>query len=102
MNVAATTTATGLTALACLLASAPAPAWSAAPGGNAPMCVAVWQTTGRFTKTGYARNDCKTRMRLKLLWGRGTDGDCQTADPGKTISSQVFRGVRSFNGADTC
>ncbi|GAB2957673.1 hypothetical protein ACFMQL_38970 [Nonomuraea fastidiosa] len=102
MNLAARTMTTGLAALACLFASAPAPAWSAAPEGNAPMCVAVWQTTGRFTKTGFARNDCKTRLRLKIMWGRGMDGDCQTVDPGKTISSQVFRGVRSFDGANTC
>ncbi|MEV4477249.1 hypothetical protein ACFFR3_37490 [Nonomuraea salmonea] len=93
-------TITGVTALACALTQTPA--WSAAPAGNAPMCVAVWQTTGRITQTGYARNDCQSRLRLKIIWGRGGDGDCQTVDPGKTISSQVFRGVRAFDGANTC
>lgn len=84
------------------ITTGPAAAWAAAPAGSAPICVAVWQSTGRITKTGYARNDCKSRVRLKIKWARGTDSDCQTVDPGQTISSQVPRGVRSFDGADTC
>ncbi|MCF6470431.1 hypothetical protein FAF44_18805 [Nonomuraea sp. MG754425] len=78
------------------------PALAAVPVGNAPMCVTVWQTTGRITKTGFARNDCKSRLRLKIKWARGTDSDCQTVDPGQTISAKVPRGVRAFDGADTC
>ncbi|MGW2217886.1 hypothetical protein ACWCSD_23125 [Nonomuraea sp. NPDC001684] len=77
------------------------PAWGA-PAGNAPSCVTVWQNTGTITKTGYARNDCGYRLRLKIIWARGTDGACQTVDPGETIYSRVPRGVRTFDGADTC
>ncbi|GAA3687653.1 hypothetical protein GCM10022224_061050 [Nonomuraea antimicrobica] len=91
---------TALTITCCTLT--PVPAQAATPVGNAPMCVAVWQTTGRITKTGHARNDCDTRLRLRIAWSRGTDSACETVDPGKTISSRVPRGVRSFNGADTC
>ncbi|MEO3889492.1 hypothetical protein [Nonomuraea sp. B5E05] len=87
--------------LTATFASAP-PAIAAAPAGNAPSCVAVWQTTGTFTKKGYARNDCDRRLRLKIKWARGTDGACHTVDPGHTIYSQVARGPRTFDGADTC
>jgi hypothetical protein len=100
MRPAVRTVLAVVAATSCALTSTPAMA--AAPAGNAPMCVAVWQTTGRITKTGYARNDCTSRLRLKLKWARGTDSACQTVDPGETIWHQVPRGVRSFDGADTC
>ncbi|MFG6192141.1 hypothetical protein [Nonomuraea sp. JJY05] len=90
-----------LTLTCCALASS-RPAQAAAPAGNAPTCVTVWQTTGRITKTGYARNDCGRTLRLNIVWARGTDGECSTVRPGGTISSQVARGVRTFDGADTC
>ncbi len=90
-----------LTTTACLITAA-GPALAAAPAGNAPSCVAVWQTAGSITKTGYARNDCDHRLRLKIKWARGTDGSCHTVDPGQTIYSQVARGPRTFDGADTC
>ncbi|MEV4096123.1 hypothetical protein [Streptosporangium saharense] len=70
--------------------------------GNAPTCVTVWQKTGRITKTGYARNDCKGTLNLKIVWAHGADGSCQTVRPGWTISSQVARGGRTFDGASTC
>lgn len=89
-----------LAAAGCIINSTPALA--AAPAGNAPACVTVWETTGRVTKTGYVRNDCSYRLRLKIKWARGTDSACQTVDPGQTVSSQVPRGIRSFDGADTC
>jgi hypothetical protein len=89
------------TAAGCLLTLA-TPAAAAVPAGNAPSCVAVWQTKGIVTKTGYARNDCRYRLRLKIKWARGTDGDCSTVDPGRTISSKVARGPRNFDGADIC
>ncbi|MFG1946751.1 hypothetical protein [Nonomuraea sp. NPDC048826] len=94
------------TLLACAAAGfllpAAGPAAAAVPVGNAPSCVAVWQTKGTVTKTGYARNDCGKRLRLKIKWARGTDGDCYTVDPGETISSKVARGPRAFDGADVC
>jgi len=93
--------ATALTAAACLVATA-GPALAASPAGNAPSCVAVWQDTGTITKTGYARNDCSGRLRLKIKWARGTDGSCHTVDPGRTIYSRVARGPRTFDGADSC
>ncbi|WP_049574330.1 hypothetical protein [Nonomuraea sp. SBT364] len=96
-------TRTSLTAAALVCgALAPAAPALAAPAGNAPECVAVWQSTGRVTKTGYARNDCGKRLRLKIVWARGTDGACFTVDPGQTISSQVPRGIRTFDGANSC
>ncbi len=70
--------------------------------GNAPTCVTVWQHTGRITKTGYARNGCRGTLNLKIVWAHGADGACQTVKPGRTISSQVPRGVRTFDGASTC
>ncbi|NUR84670.1 MAG: hypothetical protein HOY71_11350 [Nonomuraea sp.] len=82
--------------------SAAAPAMAAAPAGNAPGCVTVWQTTGRITKTGHARNDCDYTMHLKIVWAHGADGDCFTVQPGESIYSTVARGVRSFDGADVC
>ncbi|GAA3693317.1 hypothetical protein GCM10022224_068560 [Nonomuraea antimicrobica] len=92
---------TALTLACCAFATA-APAQAAAPAGNAPSCVVVWQTTGTVTKTGYARNDCSSTLRLKIIWARGTDGDCRTVRPGGTIWSKVARGVRTFDGANTC
>ncbi|MGI5271181.1 hypothetical protein ACQEUU_18640 [Nonomuraea sp. CA-218870] len=94
------------TLLACAAAggilTAAGPAVAAVPAGNAPSCVAVWQTKGTVTKTGYARNDCGRRLRLKIKWARGTDGSCRTVDRGRTISSKVGRGPRTFDGADLC
>jgi hypothetical protein len=66
------------------------------------MCVTVWQTTATLTKTGYARNDCGHTMGLKIRWARGADGDCRTVHPGETVWSKVARGIRAFDGADTC
>lgn len=83
------------------LASSP-PVQAAMPAGNAPTCVTVWQTTGRITKTGYARNDCGRTMNLKIVWAHGTDGQCFTVRAGGTISSKVPRGIRTFDGASTC
>lgn len=77
-------------------------ATAAAPLGNAPQCVTVWERVGRVTKTGYARNDCSRTLRLKIVWARGTDGPCSTVRPGGTIWAKVARGVRSFDGASTC
>ncbi|MFF4415560.1 hypothetical protein ACFYY8_23760 [Streptosporangium sp. NPDC001559] len=71
--------------------------------GNAPSCVTVWQKTGRITKTGYARNDCRGRtLNLKIVWAHGADGSCHTVRPGGTISSKVARGGRTFDGANIC
>ncbi|NBE95290.1 hypothetical protein FE391_16940 [Nonomuraea sp. KC401] len=95
----ATLTASALALTGALASASPA---AAAPAGNAPSCVAVWQTTGTITKTGYARNDCGRRLRLKIKWARGTDGACHTVDPGRTIYSKVARGPRTFDGADSC
>lgn len=95
------TTLIASTAAGCLLVLA-TPAVAAIPAGNAPSCVAVWQRTGTVTKTGYARNDCGRRLRLKIKWAHGTDGRCYTVDPGQTISSKVSRGPRTFDGADLC
>ena len=95
---------TTLTLACCTLTAATLPAHAAAalPAGNAPSCVTVWQTTGTITKTGYARNDCGRTLRLKIIWAHGTDGDCHTVNPGGTIWSKVARGVRSFDGANSC
>ncbi|WP_043614188.1 hypothetical protein [Nonomuraea candida] len=97
------TARTALTALAftCALAAA-APGAAAMPAGNAPSCVAVWHNTGTITKTGYARNDCGHRLRLKIVWAHGSDGACHTVDPGQTISSKIPRGPRTFDGANSC
>ncbi|KAB8188572.1 hypothetical protein FH608_043155 [Nonomuraea phyllanthi] len=89
-------------AVTCCAVAATPPAWAAAPAGNAPSCVTVWEKTGRITKTGYVRNDCGSKLRLKIKWARGTDSACQTVEPGETIWSQVPRGIRSFDGADGC
>lgn len=101
MRESAKAALTAFTLTWCVLAPA-LPAQAAAPAGNAPTCVTVWQTTGRITKTGYARNDCGRTLRLNIVWARGTDGECYTVRPGETISSKVARGVRTFDGADTC
>ncbi|WP_188190558.1 hypothetical protein [Nonomuraea sp. SYSU D8015] len=69
--------------------------------GKIPGCVSVWQTTGKITKTGYAYNGCKYRVRMKIVWGWGGDGPCTTVSPGGTIYSKVARGKR-FDGAKTC
>ncbi|GAA3590224.1 hypothetical protein GCM10022419_085990 [Nonomuraea rosea] len=89
-------------ALACCALTTTSPAHAAVPAGNAPLCVSVWHTSGTITKTGYARNNCGGTLRLKIVWAHGTDGDCYTVRPGGTIWSKVARGVRSFDGADTC
>ncbi|MEV4468094.1 hypothetical protein [Nonomuraea sp. NPDC049504] len=95
-------TLTALAAACCALGAATAPAQAVAPAGNAPSCVVVWQTTGTITKTGYARNDCSRTLRLKIVWAHGTDGQCHTVRPGGTIWSKVARGVRTFDGANSC
>lgn len=93
--------ATSLLALPGAATAATASA-TAAPAGDAPSCVTVWQRTGTVTKTGYARNDCGYTMNLKIVWAHGVDGSCQTARPGATISSKVPRGPRNFDGAGRC
>ncbi|MGV9306850.1 hypothetical protein ACWENQ_12855 [Nonomuraea sp. NPDC004354] len=99
MRLIALAASTLLTAgLLCL----PGPAAAAVPSGNAPSCVTVWEHVGRITKTGYARNDCRSTLNLKIVWARGTDGPCRSVRPGQTISTQVPRGVRSFDGANLC
>lgn len=75
---------------------------AAAPMGNAPSCVTVWQRIGTVTKTGYARNDCRRTLRLKIVWAHGADGACTTVAPGATLKSKVPRGPRTFDGASTC
>ncbi|MFF3670698.1 hypothetical protein [Microtetraspora malaysiensis] len=90
----------GITLLA--LQGTAAASTSAAPMGNAPTCVTVWQQTGTITKTGYARNDCGYTLNLKIVWAHGTDGSCRTARPGVTISDKVSRGLMSFDGANRC
>ncbi|WP_344970337.1 hypothetical protein [Streptosporangium fragile] len=70
--------------------------------GNAPSCVAVWHKVGNVTKTGYARNDCSKRLRLKIVWAHGADGACHTVDPRKQIKHKIPRGPRTFDGASTC
>ena len=77
-------------------------ATAAAPLGNAPQCVTVWERVGRVTKTGYARNDCRRTLRLKIVWRHGVDGSCSSVAPGRQISSKVPRGPRVFDGADVC
>lgn len=96
-----TTLATALTSGLVLLALPAAPA-AAVPAGNAPSCVTVWERTGWVTKTGYARNDCRETMNLKVIWAHGSDGSCQTARPGATVSSKIPRGPRTFDGASRC
>ncbi|MEU4546033.1 hypothetical protein [Nonomuraea dietziae] len=99
-----TLTAAGLVLTSSLLAipGQAVASTAAIPAGNAPSCVTVWEHTGRITKTGYARNDCPHTLNLKIVWARGTDGPCRTVRPGQSISTQVPRGVRSFDGADLC
>lgn len=87
------------------LTQAPASAGVAAPAaasGNAPRCIAVWQRTGSVTKTGYARNDCGSRMNIKIVWAHGGDGPCSSVAPGQTLKHRIPRGPRSFDGASTC
>ncbi|GAA2387991.1 hypothetical protein [Nonomuraea africana] len=105
MRTALRTAALTVTGLAVSLLALPGQAGASAaaiPAGNAPTCVTVWEHTGRITKTGYARNDCRYTLNLKIVWARGTDGPCRTVRPGETISTQVPRGIRSFDGADRC
>ncbi|MEU0569003.1 hypothetical protein ABZ297_27010 [Nonomuraea sp. NPDC005983] len=101
MRQSARATLTALT-LTCSALTLSLPAQAAAPAGNAPSCVTVWQTTGTITKTGYARNDCGETLNLKIVWAHGADGQCDTVNPGQTISEKVPRGVRTFDGASTC
>ncbi|WP_327086281.1 hypothetical protein OIE66_28595 [Nonomuraea sp. NBC_01738] len=82
-----------------LLTATPA---MAAPAGNAPSCVTVWENIGTITKTGYARNDCGSTLNLKIVWAHGVDGSCSSVRPGQTLSSKVSRGPRTFDGANTC
>jgi hypothetical protein len=70
--------------------------------GNAPACVAVWVTQGRITQTGHARNDCGRRMNLKIIWAHGGDGECRSVGAGETLTSQVAKVPRTFDGASTC
>jgi hypothetical protein len=70
--------------------------------GNAPDCVAVWVTQGRITQTGHARNDCGYRMNLKIIWAHGVDGPCTSVNDGWTLTSQVAKAPRVFDGASTC
>jgi hypothetical protein len=70
--------------------------------GNAPDCVAVWVTQGRITQTGHARNDCGRRMNLKIIWAHGGDGSCRSVGAGETLTSQVAKVPRTFDGASTC
>ncbi|NRQ39487.1 hypothetical protein HII36_47825 [Nonomuraea sp. NN258] len=100
MRLSAKTALSAVAAAGCLLTATPAVA--AVPAGNAPMCVTVWHTTGRITKTGYARNDCEGTLKLKIVWAHGGDGACHTVQPGWTISSQIPRGPRTFDGANLC
>lgn len=100
LSTGAALTASGL--LVASLLALPGQAAAAVTAGNAPTCVTVWEHTGRITKTGYARNDCDYSLNLKIVWARGTDGPCETVRPGQTISTQVPRGVRSFDGASRC
>ncbi|RJL24534.1 hypothetical protein [Bailinhaonella thermotolerans] len=83
-------------------ARAPAAVTAIARAGNAPSCVAVWHRVGRITKTGYARNDCRRALNLKIVWAHGADGSCRTVAPGVTISHKVPRGIRTFDGASLC
>jgi hypothetical protein len=83
-------------------AAAAREATAAAPVGNAPQCVVVWEKIGRITKTGYARNDCRKRLRLKIVWRHGADSGCRTVYPGGRLEHKVPRGPRIFDGADLC
>lgn len=95
--------ATGVTSIA-LISTAPvaSAASEATAMGNAPRCVAVWQHSGRWTKTGHARNDCGYRMNLKIVWANGGDGRCWSVGPGQEITSQVAKAPRRFDGASRC
>ncbi|TMR91326.1 hypothetical protein [Nonomuraea basaltis] len=88
------------TALACVLATAPAATASTAGGPNCTL--GTWQETGRVTKTGYVRNNCPYFRKLKIIWARGGDGPCQWVPPHGTLWHTVPRGVRKFNGAAQC
>ncbi|WP_327087116.1 hypothetical protein OIE66_33020 [Nonomuraea sp. NBC_01738] len=85
-----------------LLSVTPTGALADTAQAQAPSCVSVWQRTGWTTKTGYARNDCRYNVRVKIVWSWGTDGPCRTLSPGQTMSAKVARGQRNFEGVKNC
>ncbi|MFD0886488.1 hypothetical protein ACFQ08_18240 [Streptosporangium algeriense] len=91
-----------LSAAGLVLAATPAQAQPAQVMGNAPSCVQVWHKVGKITKTGYAKNNCRRTLRLKIVWARGVDGPCKSVRSGWTLSHQIPRGPRTFDGANSC
>ncbi|RSN14267.1 hypothetical protein DMB42_06955 [Nonomuraea sp. WAC 01424] len=96
-------TLAGITSLGLIApGAAPAGASTSTTLGNVPGCVAVWRTTGWVRQTGHARNDCGSRIRMRIDWAFGPDGSCRTVDPGRTLTSRVPKAPRRFNGAVYC
>jgi hypothetical protein len=73
----------------------------AAPRTSAPSCITTWVDDGSLTDTAYARNDCGSQQRIKILWAFDTDGPCTTVSPGGTIWSRRAYPAR-FDGVDSC
>ncbi|AUX22390.1 uncharacterized protein SOCEGT47_028910 [Sorangium cellulosum] len=68
---------------------------------SAPSCITTWVDDGSLTDTAYARNDCGSQQRIKILWAFDTDGPCTTVSPGGTIWSRRAYPAR-FDGVDSC
>ncbi|MEV3986979.1 hypothetical protein [Nonomuraea sp. NPDC049758] len=88
------------TALACVLATAPAATASTAGGPNCTL--ETGHATGRITKTGWVTNNCPYFRTLKIVWSRGSDGPCRWVPPHGTLRHKIPRGIRKFNGAAEC
>jgi Alpha amylase inhibitor len=97
-----------------LMLAAPANASEAVAGGDpvaeqvqpqgapAPNCVKTWYNTGNITVTGYAKNNCHSSYRLKIIWANQTDGECLTVKPGQTLKDTIGVGPGRFDGVQRC
>jgi uncharacterized membrane protein len=96
--------ALGVATIALSGITAVAPAAAAETGAQAapPTCVKGWVNSGTVTQTAYAKNNCSSTYRVKILWDFGVDGPCQTMDPGDQQSSKVAIVPRVFAGLALC